>query len=598
MKFSLLEPPTELLAALDNVVSGIQAVRAQISSLQAAEALLLQAGSTIAEGIAQCIPHGVQSGRSLAKSQAMAYRMVHTDIGAAVHESDRTVAAKMERATDLITDYPGTYRALAAGRVSEGHVRAIVDAGVIITDAKRREKYEREALQLAEAETVGRVRPIVKELAERCAEVTIDERHERACAGRNVMVIDREDGMADLIAHLPAALAHGIKDKVDQLSHHIIANRNTETFGDTAGKGGAGGEAAAPEDGVSESGETRSPEIVDTRTTDQVRADLLCDMLLVSDPLKTMTTGTPMGGITARVQVIVPITRLTGTATGTATEEATGATTGTATEDTAGSDRGHPASLAGYGPIDTDTAKDLACATSSWEQVKVDAETGTIITVDTYRPSAELRRFLGARDQHCRFFGCRMPLRKCDIDHTIDAALGGATSSDNLGHICRRHHTLKHATPWEVIQDQNGVYTWTSPTGRKYEDIPESAVRFRPDPPGEGTGGPETPDGPSPDRPPGAGQSPSTEATEATEATEITEVAERPPVERVSAESVWGPGWDKPFVPRIGAKCMANDSTERDSTENYSTQSDSIKSHPSENDPADSPPDWCDDEPF
>ncbi|MBP1327114.1 hypothetical protein JOF28_002346 [Leucobacter exalbidus] len=588
MKFSLLEPPTELLAALDNVVSGIQAVRAQISSLQAAEALLLQAGSTIAEGIAQCIPHGVQSGRSLAKSQAMAYRMVHTDIGAAVHESDRTVAAKMERATDLITDYPGTYRALAAGRVSEGHVRAIVDAGVIITDAKRREKYEREALQLAEAETVGRVRPLVKELAERCAEVTIDERHERACAGRNVMVIDREDGMADLIAHLPAALAHGIKDKVDQLSHHIIANRNTETFGDKAGKGGAGGEAAASEDGASDSGETRSPEIVDTRTTDQVRADLLCDMLLTSDPMKTMTTGTPMGGITARVQVIVPITRLTGTTTGTTT----GTGTATGTEDTAGSGRGHPASLAGYGPIDTDTAKDLACATSSWEQVKVDAETGTIITVDTYRPSAELRRFLGARDQHCRFFGCRMPLRKCDIDHTIDAALGGATSSDNLGHICRRHHTLKHATPWEVIQDKNGVYTWTSPTGRKYEDIPESAVRFRPDPPGEGTDGPETPDGSPPDQPPGAEQPLSTEATE------TTGVTERPRAERVSAESVWGPGWDKPFVPRTSAKRAASDSTESDSTENRSTQGDSIKNRSTENDRTDSPSDWCDDEPF
>jgi len=54
------------------------------------------------------------------------------------------------------------------------------------------------------------------------------------------------------------------------------------------------------------------------------------------------------------------------------------------------------------------------------------------------------------RDQHCRFPGCRrMPLA-CDAHHLKHWADGGDTSLDNLVLLCRAHHTLLHATPWEV----------------------------------------------------------------------------------------------------------------------------------------------------
>ena len=54
------------------------------------------------------------------------------------------------------------------------------------------------------------------------------------------------------------------------------------------------------------------------------------------------------------------------------------------------------------------------------------------------------------RDQHCRFPGCRrMPLA-CDAHHLTHWADGGDTSLDNLVLLCRAHHTLLHATPWEV----------------------------------------------------------------------------------------------------------------------------------------------------
>ncbi|HET6652487.1 MAG TPA: DUF222 domain-containing protein [Nocardioides sp.] len=54
------------------------------------------------------------------------------------------------------------------------------------------------------------------------------------------------------------------------------------------------------------------------------------------------------------------------------------------------------------------------------------------------------------RDRHCRFPGCRrMPLA-CDAHHLQHWADGGETSLDNLVLLCRAHHTLIHATPWQA----------------------------------------------------------------------------------------------------------------------------------------------------
>ncbi|MBO0981671.1 HNH endonuclease signature motif containing protein, partial [Microbacterium sp. SD291] len=98
--------------------------------------------------------------------------------------------------------------------------------------------------------------------------------------------------------------------------------------------------------------------------------------------------------------------------------------------------------------------------------------TGALLAVDRYRPSAHLRRLLRARDQRCRFPTCGYPAAGCDLDHTHDAAHGGPTKDTNLGDLCRRHHVLKHHSPWNVEQVEAGVFAWTSPTGRVYVDRP------------------------------------------------------------------------------------------------------------------------------
>ncbi|WP_193128509.1 HNH endonuclease signature motif containing protein [Gulosibacter sediminis] len=98
------------------------------------------------------------------------------------------------------------------------------------------------------------------------------------------------------------------------------------------------------------------------------------------------------------------------------------------------------------------------------------------MTVDTRMPDASLKRFLRARDVHCRFPGCRRPVERCDIDHTIAVEHGGPTSQPNLGHLCRRHHVQKHEKPWQLMQLPNGDYVWITPGGK--------VVTTKPEPPG------------------------------------------------------------------------------------------------------------------
>jgi hypothetical protein len=90
-------------------------------------------------------------------------------------------------------------------------------------------------------------------------------------------------------------------------------------------------------------------------------------------------------------------------------------------------------------------------------------------------PGPALAGWIRARDRTCRASGCRVLASRCDIDHTIDYAAGGATTHDNLALLCRHHHRLKHDGGWHVTQTEPGVLTWTSRHGRRFTRTVDSA---------------------------------------------------------------------------------------------------------------------------
>jgi hypothetical protein len=84
-------------------------------------------------------------------------------------------------------------------------------------------------------------------------------------------------------------------------------------------------------------------------------------------------------------------------------------------------------------------------------------------------PGAALTRWIRARDRTCRAPGCTRRARYADIDHTIPHSEGGLTTHNNLAVFCRHHHRLKHEAGWIVTQTEPGHIEWTSPDGHTYQ---------------------------------------------------------------------------------------------------------------------------------
>jgi hypothetical protein len=145
-----------------------------------------------------------------------------------------------------------------------------------------------------------------------------------------------------------------------------------------------------------------------------------------------------------------------------------------------------PGELAGYGTIPADVARAIAHDPSgTWRRVLTDPATGHLLDYGrtVYRPPAALRDHVIARDQTCRFPGCRQPAHHADLDHTVPYP-HGPTSAANLGVLCRHHHRLKTHARWRVEQD-HGVFRWTTPSGRCHIRRPEPLAEPVANPPGK-----------------------------------------------------------------------------------------------------------------
>jgi hypothetical protein len=165
----------------------------------------------------------------------------------------------------------------------------------------------------------------------------------------------------------------------------------------------------------------------DDRPIDARRADALIDVLLGT--MLSQPTG-------VEVNVTVPAATLFGLAD-------------------------DPGEVPGLGPIPAEVARELA-ADARWRAWVTDAAGAVEATSSTtYRPSAALARRVRARHPECRMVGCRRPADACDLDHAKPWP-EGATTMDNLGPLCRRHHVMKTHYGWEMVPE-SGI--WRTPAG-------------------------------------------------------------------------------------------------------------------------------------
>lgn len=478
--------------------------RRQIAVWEAKAAELLARRAVLAEEDAVAAP----------QYRETIWRSMIAEYSAAGHVAKGTVEHAFTDARALHADFPALRESFQAGAVTAAHVREVVRAAFPVTqaildgtvEAGTLALFEAAAVEFAEVETPARTRAYVRQVAAALAGQTVVERHTAAAEERTVTVRSVGDGLALLQAIIPEYLAEAILDRLTQMARHQKTHPEVrepaapDADGDAPAEPGAifgesdtftvdpfADDRGYADGWVPEASDADDPDAVDAywdavermlaagqvveqvpgeeRTLDQIRADLFTDLLLTSTPSDTQGTG--LDAITARIQVTVAATTLAGA-----------------------DDR--PAELDGHGPLHPDVARDLAGRSTGWTRLFL-TPTGLVTETDTYTPTEPMRRFLRARDAHCRFTGCRRPAHQCDLDHTHDWAQGGRTETGNLAHLCRAHHTLKHpdipdAHRWSVAQLPDGTLQWTSPLGRSYPDRAPRRVMFVPSDPAEPPG--------------------------------------------------------------------------------------------------------------
>ncbi len=337
-------------------------------------------------------------------------RSTRAQVACALRLTDRTAGRLIDEARLLASDMPATAAALAAGEVSWAHVRAVIEEAESLPP-EAVAAFERAALAGRLDIPAGRFAARCRRVREHVHPDSIERRATDAAASRCVTVQPARDGMAWLMTYLPIMQA--------ELAHMILT-----------------GIAMDEQDAG------------DPRTRDQLRADALVDALLRSTRPPSVADAADAAASLPGVQVNVSITVPALTLLGHGDE---------------------PAVLEGYGPIPLETAKVLAAQATSWRRILTHPVSGVVLVHDrqTYRPPAALRAWLADRDRTCRFPGCGRKASGCDVDHCVAWKDGGCTDHDNLAHLCRRHHRLKHHTRWWA-RFEDDLLVWTSPTGHEY----------------------------------------------------------------------------------------------------------------------------------
>ena len=350
-------------------------------------------------------------------------RSVRLELAAGLRITEHAAGELIRQAEALVHRYPGVLASLGHAGTTQRHAEVLVE-GLDPLEPGVRDALLPQALELAETQPLGTFRRKLRKLIENARSVTLAERHEAAVAGRRCAVEQAGDAMAWVGLFVPAVEAQAIYERATAMAKVIVAREG------------------------------------ETRTLDQVRADVMCDLLIEG---RTDLHPDEVRGIRATVAVTVPaLALLTG-------DDADRAAAGS-----------EPAVVEGIGPIPFATARELCGGSDGWMRVLTHPETGAVLSVgrDLYRPPASLRRLVAWRADRCMAPGCGMPASRCEIDHTVAWEDGGTTSLGNLAPICRGHHRVKHHGGWQVRQvpDSGGALEWTSPAGRRYVVEPERKV--------------------------------------------------------------------------------------------------------------------------
>jgi hypothetical protein len=328
-----------------------------------------------------------------------------SEIGAALRLTRRAADSELSVARDFKTRLPAVWHEFLAGRIDRRRANLILYRTEHL-DADRAQEVARQALERAPELTTGQLAALLRKLNVEADPEDATKRYEKAVDERRVVLDSSVDGTAHLyLMDLPPDRAVRIRDHLDS------AARSLRTEGET-------------------------------RTMDQLRADVVLDLL---DPIDPAAPGSRRRGALVLTVDLATLAGLT---------EASG-------------------DLGGYGPVVADIARQVAEASrlGEWRFVVTDDQRRSLQAgLTRRRPVAAARRMVEAMHPICVFPGCRVPASRCDLDHTDPWAQSSRTSVNGLAPLCRRHHILRHRGSWRYQRTGAGDHDWVSPLGHRYAD--------------------------------------------------------------------------------------------------------------------------------
>ena len=337
------------------------------------------------------------------------------DVATALRLSPTAAQNRIDVARVLVGHLPNTISALATGEISAAHATVIAkETATAIRNGLSEDavfRVEQTALAHAEFHTPGQVATKVKTTIAKLAPEEFEEIVDRARDSRRVSCYPEADGMATVVAILPAEDAQTVMKSIEA----FILKRNQEDEVDAEWS---------------------------MLSADMKRADALT--AIASEALGAMAEDVRPHRRPITISVAVDLPTLLGLAE-------------------------NPGQLAGYGAIPASVARKLA-ADGTWQRFVSDPTTGNLLDFgrEKYIPPQELVDYLLARDRTCRFPGCRRSGQLADIDHAHSWESGGETNPANLGLLCRRHHRMKTHGGWKLKSNADGSCTWESPVGKQF----------------------------------------------------------------------------------------------------------------------------------
>jgi len=347
------------------------------------------------------------------------------EVGTALKWTRRTAENEMEFAVDLRSRLPRVWSALFEGRIDVRRAKVMVHATTHLSPPAARTVVDA-IIDSAHRYTTGQLGARIRKLCIDANPEDAKQRYESAVEQRRVTTQADEDGTAGIFAlDLPPDRAGAAMSRINRLARELLG------------------------DG-------------ETRTIDQLRADVFLDLLIGH----RQATGSGRG--TVHLHADLPTLAKLSESAG---------------------------ELGGYGPVISDITRQVAeqQQDSSWPWTVYDGETGAPVATGTTRrrPTAGQQREVLAANPTCIFPGCRMPAADCDIDHRVRWADSRETHTEDLAPLCRRHHRFKDEGGWsyrrltpaepgddsstvgldrlpEPIEARRSDYLFTSPLGHIY----------------------------------------------------------------------------------------------------------------------------------